>query len=502
MKRAVSDIEIRRQPKENLPVDRNLLTNSVSYQNLSTEWRARANAIMIVAKSPLIVFWTPGYQYFPKSAKDSYEKYQHQMKQLKEFQENHKVNKKRKRRRKLFRRTSFHRLPIRESDNDSIEEPISKKIKQKKHGFIYNIFNKTHIISELDTKKRPNESSFHCFKRMLRADIILSAWDIDSTTIAENLTMIDKELFLKISVLELEMLLQQQSSENTANINALIIFAHRTSSLIAHEILKSDTERSRARLIARFINVANKCHRIANFQSCKTILSGLQSPAIYRLRKTWAQLRKKHATKYESFEILCRLYRDPRHPAYQKTFLILSQHPPFLPHIGDIIARLFGKIPKYDAQTFNKSLSRLPSIETTKSTKSLNSQIKSDSKSTKIPDIFNKIYRIFIGGGDVVTKDIQQTIRNGEKKSLLHRKTVRFKTLYEYYSNTNFPADFKTKNVEQTKLFLEKCQLGAIDYNFVVNNNAREYLLKSRYKDDKQNFYNSLNVELPYKFYD
>lgn len=55
---------------------------------------------------------------------------------------------------------------------------------------------------------------------------------------------------------------------------------------------------TRARLLARFINVADKCYRISNFQSCRTVLSGLQSPAIYRLRRTWAYVRKKHASKY------------------------------------------------------------------------------------------------------------------------------------------------------------------------------------------------------------
>lgn len=47
------------------------------------------------------------------------------------------------------------------------------------------------------------------------------------------------------------------------------------------------------------------------------------------------------------FEELCRLYRDPRRPAYQKAFLDASRNAAYLPYIGDIIARLLDKLPDY-----------------------------------------------------------------------------------------------------------------------------------------------------------
>ncbi|XP_023310755.1 ras guanine nucleotide exchange factor M-like, partial [Anoplophora glabripennis] len=191
--------------------------------------------------------------------------------------------------------------------------------------------------TEVGSSKQPHETSLQYIKRILKIDMSWSAWDFDSTVLAEQLTMIDKELFLKISSEELSILVYQRNAKNAPNISAILAFSHRTSSLIASEVLKDESEKTRARLLARFINVADKCYRISNFQSCRAVIGGLQSPAIYRLRRTWAYVRKKHASKYLIFEFLCRLYRDPRLPSYQKTFYIMSQNSPHLPYIGDII---------------------------------------------------------------------------------------------------------------------------------------------------------------------
>lgn len=74
-------------------------------------------------------------------------------------------------------------------------------------------------------------------------EVALSAWDFDSTTLAQQLTLIDRDLFLKIPPLELGILLWQQSSKNAPNIGALIAFSHRISCLIATEVLKDESEK-------------------------------------------------------------------------------------------------------------------------------------------------------------------------------------------------------------------------------------------------------------------
>lgn len=74
-------------------------------------------------------------------------------------------------------------------------------------------------------------------------EIALTAWDFDSTTLACQLTLIDRDLFMKIPPTELEVLLLQQTSKNAPNIGAIEAFSHRISCLVATEILRDDSEK-------------------------------------------------------------------------------------------------------------------------------------------------------------------------------------------------------------------------------------------------------------------
>lgn len=94
-----------------------------------------------------------------------------------------------------------------------------------------------------DQYKSTKETSLQYLKRILKIEIKLSAWDFNSTTLAQQLTMIDRDLFLKISGVELMILTEQQCSKNAPNVAAMVAFSHRITCLVATDILSSDTER-------------------------------------------------------------------------------------------------------------------------------------------------------------------------------------------------------------------------------------------------------------------
>lgn len=134
-------------------------------------------------------------------------------------------------------------------------------------------------------------------RKLLRMTYRITVWDLDSTTIATQLTMIDRDLFIRIPATEIELLLYQRSSRNTPNLGAWIAFSHRIACLTVSEILAIKKLDMRARIMARFISVADKCFELGNFQSCRSILAGLQAPPIYRLHTSWSYLRTYHASR-------------------------------------------------------------------------------------------------------------------------------------------------------------------------------------------------------------
>ncbi|CAG0918983.1 unnamed protein product [Notodromas monacha] len=75
----------------------------------------------------------------------------------------------------------------------------------------------------------------------------------------------------------------------------------------------------RAKIIAKWIEIAQELRLLKNFSSLKAIISGLQATPIYRLRKVWASVPKE---KVESFEELARLFSEDNNQHAQREVLM------------------------------------------------------------------------------------------------------------------------------------------------------------------------------------
>lgn len=114
--------------------------------------------------------------------------------------------------------------------------------------------------------------------------------DIDPRTYATQLTIMEHDFYLRISVFEcLDRAWGPKYCDmgGSANITKFIASANNLTNYVSHAIVKQTEVKKRARLIQYFITVAQYCREFNNFSSMTAIVSALCSSPIYRLKKTW-----------------------------------------------------------------------------------------------------------------------------------------------------------------------------------------------------------------------
>ncbi|KAK3520509.1 hypothetical protein QTP70_024124 [Hemibagrus guttatus] len=139
------------------------------------------------------------------------------------------------------------------------------------------------------------------------------------TQLAEQLTKQDAELFVKVVPFQCLGCVwsQRDKKENLSpTISATISQFNAVTNRVISSLLcpatcpsstPSSTPNQRARIIERWIQVAQECRQLKNFSSLKAILSALQSNPIYRLKKTWAAVSRENVS---TFENLCETFPD------------------------------------------------------------------------------------------------------------------------------------------------------------------------------------------------
>uniref|UniRef100_A0A667X387 RasGEF domain family, member 1Bb n=1 Tax=Myripristis murdjan TaxID=586833 RepID=A0A667X387_9TELE len=84
----------------------------------------------------------------------------------------------------------------------------------------------------------------------------------------------------------------------TSNLEAYVSWFNRLSYLVATEICMPVKKKHRARAIEFFIDVAQECFNIGNFNSLMAIITGMNMSPVSRLKKTWSKVNT------DKFEIL------------------------------------------------------------------------------------------------------------------------------------------------------------------------------------------------------
>ncbi|XP_031844907.2 uncharacterized protein LOC116432346 [Nomia melanderi] len=497
-RRSFSLVTIRRQPVDielKLPVSRRQLSTSISYTALQS---GRYGSIGTSVKGRVVLFWTPEYWYRPRPASAAYRELRRHLNHLKSY---------RQEKERPAKRNFFSRRRKCQCEEDSII------VAEEKPSFLERIFSGSG--SSKRKKKHENQENNDTvqLRRLLRMDFRITIWDIDSTTLATQVTLVDRDLFARIPAEEIEIVVFQRSSRNAPNLAAWIAFSHRVACLVASEILTIKKLSVRSRIIARLVNAASKCFAMGNFHSCRSILAGLQAPPIYRLRNSWFYLRVHHANRYKAMERLCKIYKSPCALSYQRAWMKAEGNPPSMPYVGDLLIKLLGLSNPGRRQECNNNFlpakdrifQQHPVHANPSDTIKNSSDLKCNQGLEQKPSVGKRILTVLTR---MRRRKDPGTVQEEQELPWMSREQDLAWKYFYHWRNVILKRravvkeqerlrdmDPRMKRVLDVVFWLADCQKQAQGYDFPRHSFTREFLLKTRYREDKENFFISLKLE-------
>ncbi|KAJ3123880.1 hypothetical protein HK098_001580 [Nowakowskiella sp. JEL0407] len=155
--------------------------------------------------------------------------------------------------------------------------------------------------------------------------------DLDPLEVARQLTIMVSKIYEKIQPVELlKKAWVEQDNAVAVNARQMIAISNQITGWVVHTILNEKKVRERCNNMRLFIQIAEKCRTLNNFDTLMAILCGLEAAPIHRLKRTWELLKAKETAAFESLRALMSStknfskYRDE----------LKSCAPPCIPFLG------------------------------------------------------------------------------------------------------------------------------------------------------------------------
>ncbi|XP_050532986.1 guanine nucleotide-releasing factor 2 isoform X2 [Daktulosphaira vitifoliae] len=155
--------------------------------------------------------------------------------------------------------------------------------------------------------------------------------DYKTELIAEQMTMLDSELFMKIEIPEVLIWVKEQNEERSPNLTEFTEHFNKMSYWARSRILEQNEAKDRERYVLKFIKIMKCLRKMNNFNSYLALLSALDSAPIRRLE--W----QKYIT--EGLKEYCALIdSSSSFRAYRQA--LAETNPPCIPYIGLVLQDL------------------------------------------------------------------------------------------------------------------------------------------------------------------
>eukprot|EP01119_Soliformovum_irregulare_P004557 TRINITY_DN1560_c0_g1_i1.p1 TRINITY_DN1560_c0_g1~~TRINITY_DN1560_c0_g1_i1.p1 ORF type:complete len:1166 (+),score=383.87 TRINITY_DN1560_c0_g1_i1:136-3633(+) len=162
--------------------------------------------------------------------------------------------------------------------------------------------------------------------------------DLDPLEVARQLALIDFNLYKQIQPHECmgQPWNKPGSKENAPHVVEMIQRFNQMSGFVMTEILNTDKLKNRAAVLKMMIQIAKKSYKLNNFNGVFTVMSGLESSAVHRLKKTWKSIPKKNQQDYQDLKALC----TTRYSFKALREKIHTANPPIIPYLGVYLSDL------------------------------------------------------------------------------------------------------------------------------------------------------------------
>ncbi|XP_042334390.1 rap guanine nucleotide exchange factor 1 isoform X5 [Sceloporus undulatus] len=155
--------------------------------------------------------------------------------------------------------------------------------------------------------------------------------DFHSHEIAEQLTLLDAELFYKIEIPEVLLWAKEQNEEKSPNLTQFTEHFNNMSYWVRSIIMQQEKAQDRERLLLKFIKIMKHLRKLNNFNSYLAILSALDSAPIRRLE--WQKQTSEGLAEYCTLIDSSSSFR-----AYRAA--LAEVDPPCIPYLGLILQDL------------------------------------------------------------------------------------------------------------------------------------------------------------------
>lgn len=155
--------------------------------------------------------------------------------------------------------------------------------------------------------------------------------DVEPQAVAEQLTMLDWQLYSKITYVELLNKSWSRDDKNVSpNVRGMIQRFNEVSSWVATSILWQGTMEERVRVYTRIIQTAQALFKLNNFNATLAIISGLNNAAVHRLKFTFNELQKR-----ERGTLALLMEKMSSKSSYKEYRELLKRvSPPKIPYLG------------------------------------------------------------------------------------------------------------------------------------------------------------------------